>query len=117
MRARALALCSILAGALASCAGPDAPDAAVCRDAIHRLCLPLPCGAVLLAFGVSTSDCEAALLARSGCASDAYAFPDPPGRERVLECRLALLRAGGGPEQHPDCADVSDFVDLCRDVT
>jgi len=109
----ALVLC---AGLVAACSGPDAPDVAVCRDMIHRLCLPTLCTATSTTFAVAESTCEADLLSRSGCDVDTFTFPDPPGRQRMLECRLALLRVGDSPEQHPDCADVGDFVTICGDV-
>jgi hypothetical protein len=99
-----------------SCAGPDAPDGAVCRDVIHRLCLAPRCTVVTLALGVGDT-CEAALVARTGCAAEDFTFPEPPGRARVLECRLALLRAGSHPDQHPDCTDVTEMIDVCADVT
>jgi len=102
----------------AGCSGPEAPDAALCRDVIHRLCLPERCAAVTFTLVVGDT-CEADLQARTGCQESnlAFAFPDPPGRARVLDCRLPLLRAGLDPEQHPTCPDVSDMLELCPDVT
>lgn len=102
------------AAAVAGCSGPPAPDVLVCRDVIHRLCLEPLCGQVTFRLGVGGS-CESALEQRTGCAADDFAFTAPP-RERVLECRLPLLRAGIDPERHPDCADVGETLDLCTDV-
>ncbi|HEY8206820.1 MAG TPA: hypothetical protein VIG99_05015 [Myxococcaceae bacterium] len=99
----------------AGCSGPPAPDAAICRDVIHRLCLPQRCTAVTLTLEVNDS-CEADLLARTHCSRDDFEFPDPPGRDRVLDCRLPLLREGLGSEQHPACPDVTDMLEVCPDL-
>lgn len=99
----------------AGCSGPPAPDVAICRDVIHRLCLPERCSAVTFLLEVGNS-CEADLLARTGCFQDDFAFPDPPGRDRVLECRQPLLREGLESEQHPACPDVTDMMEACPDV-
>lgn len=115
MRARTLTVAGAAAVAMA-CSGPPAPDGAICRDVIHRLCLPTRCSIVTFRLGVG-DDCEGDLLTRTGCAAEGFAFPDPPGRERVLDCRVALLRSGVDPEQHPDCVDVGDMLELCPDVT
>jgi hypothetical protein len=100
----------------AACSGPPAPDGEVCQDIIHRLCLPVRCTVATFTLGVG-DDCEADLLARTGCAEPHFAFPELPGRTRVLECRLALIRAGWDSNQHPDCVDVADMLELCPDVT
>ncbi|HYV44586.1 MAG TPA: hypothetical protein VFA20_06965 [Myxococcaceae bacterium] len=99
----------------AGCSGPAAPDDAVCRDLIHRLCAPEPCFVAIGALDLGL-ECEADLLARTRCSEADFTFPDPPGRDRVLQCRLPLLRAGLEADQHPDCADVADMVDFCPDV-
>lgn len=109
-------LVALAAAAGLACSGPDAPDGAVCRDVIHRLCDPPRCAAVNATFSVGDT-CEADLLQRTGCNAVDFAFPEPPGRARILECRLFLLRAGGHPEEHPSCDDVAELIDTCGDVT
>src|SRR5687767_3499865 len=117
VRTERLLLClAAVAAASLACSGPDAPDGAVCRDVVHRLCDPPRCTAVNSALGVGDT-CESVLLQRTGCNAEDFAFPDPPGRGRILECRLILLRGGGHPEEHPDCDDVAEFIDTCSDVT
>ncbi len=97
---------------LTACNGPEAPDVAVCRDAIHRLCIPDVCPSVVPLF---TADCEATLLAGSGCESETFAFTSPT-RNRFLDCRIALLRAGQNSQTHPSCDDVNETFDRCPDV-
>jgi hypothetical protein len=99
---------------LCACSGPAAPDVEVCRDAIHRLCLPEPCALVPPLFPAGKS-CESELLAASGCARDDFAFKSPD-RTRFLSCRVALLRAGGDRETHPSCEDVAESFERCPDV-
>lgn len=99
----------------AGCSGPPAPDDAVCKDLIHRLCQPEPCFVAINALNLGTN-CEADLLARTRCYDPDFTFPDPPGRDRVLECRRPLLREGLEWDQHPACADVADLIDFCPDV-
>ncbi len=98
----------------AACSGPRAPDAAVCEDFVHRLCLAPVCDVVTQGLA-PVGDCEQDLLARSGCASPDFAFTQPT-RDRFLSCRLPLLRAGGAPEDHPNCDDVQDVFNTCPDV-
>lgn len=100
----------------AGCSGPPAPDAAICRDVIHRLCLPARCSVVTFTLAVGDT-CEADLLERTRCHQDDFTFQEPLTRDRVLECRLALLRSGLDLEQHPLCTDVSDMIEICPDVT
>lgn len=104
----------LVAAALAGCTGPAAPDAAICQDVIHRLCLSPRCPSVDAALGVGDS-CESTLLSRTGCGSDSFMFTSPP-RDTVLQCRVLLLRQGNAPEQHPSCDDVQDFLNECGDV-
>jgi len=99
---------------LAGCSGPPAPDAAICQDVIHRLCLAPRCSAVESALNVS-EDCEATLLSRTGCGAEDFAFTQP-SREAFVSCRVPLLRKGNSPEQHPDCADVEEVLDHCDAV-
>ena len=115
-------MCARLAGVLsaaaiaAGCSGPPAPDAAICQDIIHRLCLPVRCSVATFTLGVG-DDCEDDLLTRTGCSEDDFTFQEPLAREPVLQCRVALVRAGLSPEQLPNCADVSDMLELCPDLT
>jgi hypothetical protein len=109
-------LTGMLGAAIAAgCSGPPAPDGEICKDVIHRLCLPELCPAAVVALGVG-ANCEADLLARTRCYADDYAFPESLGRERVLDCRRPLLREGLELERHPACQDVADVMDFCPDV-
>lgn len=99
---------------LVACSGPEVSDAALCRDYVHRLCIPDICPAVTPIFTPGT-DCETDLLARSGCSSDAFAFTTPD-RATFLNCRLPLLHAGDNVEQHPDCDDITDSFTNCPAV-
>ncbi|MHB8873032.1 MAG: hypothetical protein ACYC8T_05040 [Myxococcaceae bacterium] len=107
---RLLALCAPLVG----CAGPAAPDAALCQDVIHRLCLEPRCEAVETTFAAG-ANCEQTLLDASGCGAEDFAF-STPSRARVLECRLPLLRNGAAPGQPPACDDVDETLELCDDL-
>ncbi|HEX4622321.1 MAG TPA: hypothetical protein VH208_12205 [Myxococcaceae bacterium] len=108
---RSLAAAWLLA---AACNGPPAPDAAVCQDFIHRICIQPLCPAVTNNVPL-TGDCEQTLLAQTGCASDAFTFTSPD-RNRFLACRLPLLRAGSSSDTPPNCDDVQDIVTTCPDV-
>lgn len=99
---------------LLSCQGPDAPDVAVCRDYIHRLCLPMVCSPVVTLFPNSTN-CESSLQTVTGCSAEEFVFTSPT-RARFLNCRLALLRAGDSVEAHPNCEDVAESFERCPDV-
>ncbi len=107
---RYLALTPLLCG----CVGPEAPDAAVCQDIIHRLCLPPRCQAVDDAFRAGDA-CEEALLARSGCANPDFTFTAVT-RARALDCRLPLVREGAARELAPGCLVVEEVVDTCPDL-
>lgn len=98
----------------AQCVGPEASDAALCRDVIHRLCSAPRCDEVSRTLMVG-DDCEQTLTARTTCGDETFAFTSPD-RARVLSCRLNLLRQGDGVEVHPDCFDTSDFMVTCPDV-
>jgi len=104
-----------IAAIAAGCSGPPAPDAEVCKDLVHRLCAPAPCFVAINALNLGTN-CEADLLARTRCDDPDFTFPDPPGRDRVLECRRPLLREGLELDRHPSCVDVQDMLDFCPDV-
>jgi hypothetical protein len=109
--ARTVIPCFLFTALVAGCSGPPAPDAAVCQDLIHRICLAPRCPGVDTALNVG-NDCEAQLLARTGCGSDGFAFSQPT-RQEVLQCRVPLLRGGNAPEQHPACRDVEEVLDTC----
>lgn len=99
---------------LAACAGPVAPDPAVCQDLIHRLCLDPRCSDVDSTLAI-TGDCENALLARTSCLSADFTFTTV-SRERFLSCRAPLLHSGTDVQTHPDCGDVSALFSSCPDV-
>lgn len=85
----------------------------MCRDLVHRLCIPTRCArAVNLA---PEATCEETLLARTGCVADDFEF-SAPTRDRFLECRVPLLHAGTNVETHPDCLDVEQLLNECPDV-
>jgi len=102
---------------LASCSGPAASDGALCHDLITRLCLGTRCPVVDTQLNPGDA-CVQALEANTGCAIgalDDYQFTTP-SRDRVLECRIPLLRQGDSISAHPDCADVDEMFTSCPDV-
>ena len=99
---------------VAGCTGPPAPDVAVCRDYIHRVCIPPVCGDVTPLVPVG-QDCETTFLTNTGCANDTFKFTTP-NRNDFINCRAGLLNAGDDPEQPPDCQDVTDSFDNCPAV-
>nr|WP_217439273.1 MULTISPECIES: hypothetical protein [unclassified Myxococcus] len=100
---------------LTACSGPEAPDAAVCRDVVNRLCETSACPGVAEQLAVDTR-CEATLLERTGCGSEDFTF-SVPTRERVLDCRVPLIREGTTPGRTPTCGDSARFLVDCPDVT
>src|SRR5205085_9042468 len=101
----------VLAVLAAACSGPPAPDAEVCLDAITRICTPPVCGVAqqTLNYGV---DCFSGLAANTGCNADDFAFT-AISRQRFLQCRSILLRAGSRSEEHTsDLQSQSNLV--CR---
>nr|BDT31630.1 hypothetical protein MFMH1_12990 [Myxococcus sp. MH1] len=99
---------------LCACSGPEAPDAAVCRDVVTRLCQTSACPGVAEQLDLDTS-CEKTLLERTGCGSEDFAFVTP-ARERVLDCREPLIRVGTTTEKSPSCEDTTRFLVECPDV-
>ena len=97
-----------------SCVGPEAPDVAICRDVIQRLCNPPRCSSTSV-LNIDTA-CDITLQQRTGCDNDDFAF-SAPTRDRVLECRVGLVRAGTNTSTHPDCLDVDTMLTECPDVT
>lgn len=110
MRAWVLAASWVVLG----CEGPAAPDPAICRDYIHRVCIAPVCAQVTPLVPTGQS-CEAVLQTNSGCISEEFTFTTPT-RDRFLSCRLALLRASANVEAHPDCDDVAESFEFCPDV-
>ena len=104
----------LLFAPLAACLGSPAPDVALCRDVIHRLCHAPRCAVADAAFAYGDS-CEESLLTRSGCAAEDFTFA-VPSRARVLECRLPLVRAGSEVDQKPSCDDVTEVIERCDDL-
>jgi hypothetical protein len=103
-----------LTALLGGCVGPEAPDGALCQDVVTRVCHAPRCAEVESRYGVG-EDCDQALLARTGCAQEGFAFP-AGFRDRLLSCRLMLLREGDEAARHPGCDNVTDFLTLCPDV-
>ncbi len=110
---RLLALGS-LAGLLA-CAGPPAPDAALCQDVITRLCLARSCTGLNEQLALGNNDCQPTLLQRTGCGAEDFAF-SAPTRERFLSCRMPLVRRDTDPSKAPTCEEVGTLVSDCPDV-
>jgi hypothetical protein len=100
---------------LSACAGPAAPDAALCQDVITRLCLARSCAGVNEQLALGNNECQATLLLRTGCGADEFAFSEP-SRERILTCRLPLVRKSTDPGRAPACEDVADVLEDCSDV-
>ncbi len=98
----------------AACVGPPAPDAALCRDVVDRLCAAPRCAPVDAQLAVDDS-CVATLLSRTHCDADDFVF-DVPNRRRWLDCRSVLVRSSV-TAQHPDCSDVAQFFSTCTDAT
>lgn len=103
------------AGALlCACSGPPAPDAALCEDVIIRMCLARSCPGVDEALAPG-GDCQATVLARTGCDAQDFAFTTP-SRDRVLTCRLPLVRRSTSPEKAPTCDEVAEVQSDCPDL-
>lgn len=98
----------------AGCSGPPAPDVALCRDVVHRLCLAPVCQLVKDRFSPGDA-CEDTLLARTGCAADDFEF-GTPSRERFIQCRNILVQSGAEPEKAPACEDVERMLNECGEV-
>lgn len=107
----------VIVGAAFACQGPPAEDAAICRDIINRLCAPPICDAVTedLETGLN---CIEDLTARSGCGSDDFVFGEQgrPSRERMLECRLPLVRSSDSVNSAPRCEEVEEAFARCADL-
>ncbi len=99
---------------LVTCAGPEAPDPVLCRDVITRLCVSPHCSSVDAQLSPGT-ECVAALSMKTGCDSDSFAF-STPSRNRVLECRVPLVRLGAERTASPGCDNVDEMFINCPDV-
>ena len=111
---RAWLAVAVMAVAVASCDGGPAPDAAVCRDTIHRICLTPRCSSTSV-LNIPDTTCDTTLQQRTGCDKVDFEFTAPT-RDRFLECRAPLTRAGNATETHPDCIDVDTLLTECLDV-
>lgn len=100
---------------LFGCVGADAPDAAVCRDVVTRLCKGPVCEGVTQRLAVDAMTCEQTLLTRTGCASDSFAFTMPT-RVQFLDCRVPLLRQGSSQATKASCPDVEEVFLDCPEV-
>jgi len=105
---------TLLVALAAACTGPPAPDAAVCEDFIHRICIAPICDTVNSTLNPG-ADCEQDLLARTGCSNPDFQFTTPD-RARFLSCRLPLLRSGSSRDSAPNCDDVQDIFNNCGDL-
>lgn len=108
----------LVLGALAgvfACAGPPAPDAALCQDVISRLCLARSCTGLNAQLGLGDEECQPTLEERTGCGAEDFAFSEP-SRERILSCRLPLVERSTAPGRAPTCEEVGEVVRDCPDV-
>lgn len=105
----------VLLVSLLGCTGPEAPDAALCRDVVLRLCQGPVCEAATQKLALDGGACEATLLARTGCGSDTFAFTSPT-RAQVLDCRVPLVRQGISQQVKSACADVAETLSDCPEL-
>ena len=106
----------VVVGAAFACQGPPAEDAAICQDIVNRLCAEPLCDVVTEELKVGAS-CLDDLAARAGCGSEGFAFGEQgrPTRERILECRLPLVRGGDSTTRAPTCDQVEESFLRCPD--
>lgn len=111
------ALVLFAALAVASCTGPAASDPDLCEDVIVRLCSNPRCDLVTQTLNV-TNACIDELNARTHCDDPAFTFGtgNAPTRDRFLECRIPLIRAGDSRTTAPHCDDVDDAFTRCEDL-
>lgn len=100
---------------LTACVGPPAPDAELCRDVIGRLCAARTCSTVEARLTPPEVGCELELERRSGCDDPSFQFTSP-SRERVLECRLPLVRESDNRAATPSCEFVDESLRVCPDL-
>jgi hypothetical protein len=98
-----------------ACSGPPAPDAALCQDVITRMCQARACPGVNEQLDLGNNDCQTTLRQRTGCGDEDFTFTEP-SRERVLRCRLPLVRQSTDPGKAPVCEDVAEVLEDCPDL-
>ncbi len=100
---------------LCACVGPPAPDVEICRDIIARVCLEPVCGSVAAKLSLPVMGCETDLQARTGCGDGEFAFTTP-SRNRVLDCRLPMVRESTTRQTHPSCEYIDESLRNCPDL-
>lgn len=101
--------------AVLGCDGPAASEGALCRDVAERLCIAPVCTSVTQAFA-PRNDCVLQLETHAGCISDDFSWPSPLTRDRVLECRLPLVRVSSSQKVAPGCDNVAESLRACPDL-
>jgi hypothetical protein len=112
-----LLLLSALLVVATACHGPAASDAALCTDLSTRLCATPVCPVVTERLKPG-KDCLADLSARAGCDAESFTWGDngTPSRDRILDCRLPLIRSGDDVSRAPRCEEVEETFDRCPDI-
>ncbi len=87
----------------------------LCRDVIGRLCLPQYCPTAQSRLNLPEMGCEATLRARTGCDAEDFAFKTPD-RNRVLDCRVPLVRESTNRGAKPSCDVVDETLRNCPDL-
>ena len=101
---------------LSACVGPPAPDPELCRDVIERVCASRSgCSPATTRLNLPAEDCVATLATRAGCDAAEFTFTTP-SRDRVLECRLPLVRESTTRGAAPSCDYVDETLRLCPDL-
>ncbi|MGV3619179.1 MAG: hypothetical protein ACO1OB_00100 [Archangium sp.] len=98
-----------------ACVGPEAPDVELCRDIIGRLCLQPYCAGAQSRLNLPAENCEVELRTRTGCGEETFTF-ETPTRQRVLECRLPLVRDSSNRSAAPRCDYVDETLRNCPDL-
>jgi hypothetical protein len=101
---------------LSACVGPPAPDVEICRDVIERFCAEPQCSTAALRLGLPSKDCVATLEQRAGCDQPGFQFTTP-SRDRVLDCRLPLVRETSTRGATPSCEYAEETMRNCPDLT
>lgn len=101
-----------------ACQGPQADDAAICNDVIRRVCSSPLCDGLNERLALGGNGCVDVVTARAGCNAEGFAWGDNdrPSRDRVLECRLPLIRSGDSVTNAPACTDIDEMFDRCADI-
>jgi len=100
---------------VSGCVGPPAPDVEICRDIIARVCAQPVCAAVAVKLDLPAMGCETTLQARTTCDDVAFTFT-APGRSRILECRLPLVRESTTVGAKPSCENLDESIRNCPDL-